>query len=273
MLRRITYVSGTGYESVELNADGIYAGLPSALASREWSYDKSANSISNPARELRKASVNVAFTSAAQADYLRRVCDRDMRNSTPGSLYVGEWSQRAYVVSCDADDVFGGSHSAKLGVVLLDGVWRKPHTVSFLPPSAVSGAYLDLPYDLPYDLAAMASADSIAASPWGESHIRLTVYGAASSPYIVAGGNVYKVDASVPAGGHMVVDSIAKTVRIVSATGDVTDAFGKAVRGTGRGGGSYIFQPLPAGTSSVSWDGSFGFDLTWYEEEGEPPWA
>lgn len=273
MLRRIKYVSGTGYESIELNADGIYSGLPSALVSREWSYDKGANSIANAARELRKVSVNVALMDEAQADFLRRVCDRDVRNNTPGSLFVGEWSQRAFVVSCDADDVFGGSHSAKLGVVLLDGVWRKPNTVSFLPPSAVSGAYLDLPYNLPYDLAAMAAADSVTASPWGESPIKLTIYGAATSPYIVAGGNLYKVAADIPAGGHMVVDSIAKTVRIVSATGDVTDAFGKAVRGTGKGGGSYIFQPLPAGTSSVSWDGSFGFDLTWFEEEGEPPWA
>ena len=41
----------------------------------------------------------------------------------------------------------------------------------------------------------------------------------------------------------------------------------------GQGGGEYIFQPASPGTHEVEWDRSFGFDLTWYEEEGEPPWS
>ena len=48
--------------------------------------------------------------------------------------------------------------------------------------------------------------------------------------------------------------------------------FASARRGTGKGGGSYAFQPLTPGVSEVSWDGTFAFDLTVFEQEGEPPW-
>ena len=43
-------------------------------------------------------------------------------------------------------------------------------------------------------------------------------------------------------------------------------------RGAGAGSGSYVFERLRPGTSSVAWDGSFGFNLTYFQEEGEPPW-
>ena len=60
---------------------------------------------------------------------------------------------------------------------------------------------------------------------------------------------------------------------IVNADGSTADAFPQARRGVGLGGGEYIFQPLPPGRHEIEWDGSFGLDLTWFEEEGEPPWS
>ena len=40
---------------------------------------------------------------------------------------------------------------------------------------------------------------------------------------------------------------------MISDTGLHTNLFGKAVRGTGRGSGTYIFEPLPPGMSTISW--------------------
>ena len=73
----------------------------------------------------------------------------------------------------------------------------------------------------------------------------------------------------------MVVDPLAtpRSVTVVGPDGSVTDAFPKSRRGDGLGGGEYIFQPASPGTHEVEWDRSFGFDLTWYEEESEPPWS
>mgnify|MGYP007003682516 CR=1 FL=1 len=47
----------------------------------------------------------------------------------------------------------------------------------------------------------------------------------------------------------------------------------RRTEGSGAGSGEYIFERVPAGTCEVSWDNSFGFDLTLYEEEGEPAWS
>ena len=76
-------------------------------------------------------------------------------------------------------------------------------------------------------------------------------------------------------GGYLVVDPLAtpRSVTLVAADGSTTDAFAKARRGNGSGSGEYIFQPASPGVHEVEWDRSFGFDLTWYEEEGEPPWS
>ena len=71
------------------------------------------------------------------------------------------------------------------------------------------------------------------------------------------------------------VDPLAtpRSVTLVAADGSTTDVFAKARRGNGSGSGEYIFQPASPGVHEVEWDRSFGFDLTWYEEEGEPPWS
>ena len=78
--------------------------------------------------------------------------------------------------------------------------------------------------------------------------------------------NLDKDTAPLAAGGEAVC-------AFVNADGSAVDVFAKARRGDGLGGGEYIFQPVSPGDHEVEWDRSFGFDLTWYEEEGEPPWS
>ena len=156
-------------------------------------------------------------------------------------------------------------------------MWRKGHTVSFEPqsPKAGDGDSLDLPYDLPHDLAAPSPRTRFDAGEWVESPLRLVFYGPCIDPSVRIDGNLYRVEAVVPEGGHLVVDPLAspRSVTLVNADGSAVDVFAKARRGDGLGGGEYIFQPVSPGDHEVEWDRSFGFDLTWYEEEGEPPWS
>ena len=167
--------------------------------------------------------------------------------------------------------------AAKLTVVLLDGVWRKGHTVAFEQLTATSGdgEFLDLPYGLPYDLGVPSTMRYVDIAGWGAAPLRFVVYGPCVNPAVRIDGNWYRVDVTVPDGGYMVVDPLAtpRSVTVVGPDGSVTDAFPEARRGNGLGGGEYIFQPASPGVHEVEWDRSFGFDLTWYEEEGEPPWS
>lgn len=134
-------------------------------------------------------------------------------------------------------------------------------------------AYLDYPHNYEYDFQATSSTGNITPSVLTPSDVYLAVFGPAVNPYVIVGGNRYQVNVTVPSGGYLVVDGRDKTIQLTLADGTVQNVFSSGVRGGGAGGGSYIFERIPAGTSEVTYDGSFGFDLGWYEEEGEPPWS
>lgn len=276
-MRRLRYVSGTGSMAVEMDGPSTYSGTAADIRGREWAYSIGYRSLAGVSRPARERSLSVAFADGREADHMRRLADRDMLNGTPGRLVADGWEQRCYIVKSDVGSVFGGFHSAELTVVLLDGVWRKGHTVSFerMTAGPADGDCLDLPCDLPHDLAAPSPRSRFEAGEWGETPLRLVFYGPVIDPSVRIGGNLYRVDVVVPEGGHLVVDPLAspRSVTLVNADGSAVDAFSKARRGDGLGGGEYIFQPAPPGANEVEWDRSFGFDLTWYEEEGEPPWS
>lgn len=133
--------------------------------------------------------------------------------------------------------------------------------------------YLDYPFDYAYDYMSLTSGSTITPSVLTPSDVRLTIYGAVSNPYVIVGGNRYQVNVNVPAGGYLVVDGREKTITLVLADGTRQNVFGAGVRGTGLGGGAYIFEPIKGGVQDVQWSGAFGFELAWYEDEGEPPWS
>lgn len=276
-MRRLSYISGTGAAEVCLDCRSALAGTAEGVRGREWGYSVGYRSIAAATRAARECSLSVTFLDLAVADELRRLADRDVSMATPGTLAIDGWTQRAYITAADPSSISRAHMAAKLTVVLLDGVWRRGHTVSFEPLTATQGdgEFLDLPYDLPYDLGVPSTRRYVDVGEWGAAPLRFVVYGPCVNPAVRIDGNWYRVDVTVPDGGYMVVDPLAtpRSVTVVGPDGSVTDAFPKARRGNGLGGGEYIFQPASPGTHEVEWDRSFGFDITWYDEEGEPPWS
>lgn len=276
-MHRLSYISGTGAAEVCLDCRSALAGTAEGVRGREWGYSIGYRSIAAATRAARECSMSVTFLDLSVADELRRLADRDVAMATPGTLAIDGWTQRAYITAADPSSISRAHMSAKLTVVLLDGVWRKGHTVAFEQLTATSGdgEFLDLPYDLPYDLGVPSTRRYVDVGEWGAAPLRFVVYGPCVNPAVRIDGNWYRVDVTVPDGGYLVVDPLAtpRSVTLVAADGSTTDAFAKARRGNGSGSGEYIFQPASPGVHEVEWDRSFGFDLTWYEEEGEPPWS
>ena len=276
-MRRLSYISGTGAAEVCLDCRSALAGTAEGVRGREWGYSIGYRSIAAATRAARECPMSVTFLDLSVADELRRLADRDVAMATPGTLAVDGWSQRAYITAADPSSISRAHMAAKLTVVLLDGVWRKGHTVAFEQLTATSGdgEFLDLPYDLPYDLGVPSTRRYVDVGEWGAAPLRFVVYGPCVNPAVRIDGNWYRVDVTVPDGGYLVVDPLAtpRSVTLVAADGSTTDAFAKARRGNGSGSGEYIFQPASPGVHEVEWDRSFGFELTWYEEEGEPPWS
>lgn len=276
-MHRLSYISGTGAAEVCLDCRSALAGTAEGVRGREWGYSIGYRSIAAATRAARECSMSVTFLDLSVADELRRLADRDVAMATPGTLAVDGWSQRAYITAAEPTSISRAHMAADLTVVLLDGVWRKGHTVAFEQLTATSGdgEFLDLPYDLPYDLGVPSTRRYVDVGEWGAAPLRFVVYGPCVNPAVRIDGNWYRVDVTVPDGGYLVVDPLAtpRSVTLVAADGSTTDAFAKARRGDGLGSGEYVFQPASPGVHEVEWDRSFGFDLTWYEEEGEPPWS
>lgn len=276
-MRRLSYISGTGAAEVCLDCRSALSGTAEGIRGREWGYSIGYRSIAAATRAARECSLSVTFLDLSAADELRRLADRDVAMATPGTLAIDGWAQRAYITAADPSSISRAHMAAKLTVVLLDGVWRKGHTVAFelLTATAGDGEFLDLPYDLPHDLGVPSTRRYVDVGEWGAAPLRFVVYGPCVNPAVRIDGNWYRVNVTVPDGGYLVVDPLAtpRSVTLVAADGSTTDAFAKARRGNGSGSGEYIFQPASPGVHEVEWDRSFGFDLTWYEEEGEPPWS
>lgn len=268
----IRYESNAGV-SVALNS-GVYVGKPNDIFSREWDYKLGYRALATASRGARKVSFKAFFADMAQADAFRRCADTDMQKGTPGTIHVNGWFQRCFVVASEVDCIGDDFFAAELTLVLLDGVWRRGTTTAFV---SVHGSadyeFLDLPHDLPYDLSATPPRQYAINPGYSGSLAKFIVYGPAVNPSVRLAGNLYQVDVTVPDGGYMDIDPLRRTVTVVAADGTTTDAFGKAHRGSGAGSGEYIFERVPVGTSEISWDNSFGFDLTLYEEEGEPAWS
>ena len=268
----IRYESNTG-ASVALNS-GVYVGKPNDIFSREWDYKLGYRALATASRGARKISFKAFFANMVQADAFRRCADTDMQKGTPGTIHVNGWFQRCFVVASDVDNIGDDFFAAELTLVLLDGVWRRGTTTTFM---SVQGSadyeFLDIPHDLPYDLGVTPPQQYAINPGYSGTPAKFIVYGPAVNPSVRLAGNLYQVDVTVPDGGYMDIDPLRRTVTVVAADGTTMDAFSKAHRGSGAGSGEYIFERVPAGTHEISWDNSFGFDLTLYEEEGVPAWS
>lgn len=278
-MHRLYYVSSTG-ERISLDGEGAFVGTAPKLRSRVWTYELGWRSASGISRDAREATLD-AFLTASAADRLREQADRDMARSAPGRIEVdGEWYQRAYIAKSETDAVYGRrAVKAELTVLLLDGAWRREVSAEFYATETEDPSGLDYPHDFEYDYGGSTASRSVTVDGLVPADLKLTVYGPVTNPRVAvsqgAFTNVYEVAAEVPGGSRLVVDgsSYPKSIQLIGTYGEVEDKFASGLRGEGAGSGSYCFEPLRPGTSSVAWDGSFGFTMTHYQEEGEPPWS
>lgn len=270
------YTSATTRKRFDLSGALAFAGEPSAAREDQWDYKAGYRDLSYAARKARSETVAVAVLNLAAADALRLAADADVAAGTPGALDADGWSQRCYVVGASLSKRAGDSALVKLTLLLLDGVWRKAQSWQFRPGAGSgtvgAGHGYDYGYAYGYPYSEETSREievaSVVASPF-----RIVVYGPAVRPSVTIGGNRYQVTTDVPDGGYLLIDSVEGTVTRVAKNGYRENCLPYAVLGTGVGGGSYIFEDVPAGTSSVSYDGSFGWDLDVYREDGAVPWT
>lgn len=270
---RITYSPGQGGDAISLDGPLAYVSAGGGLRSHKWNRTLSGRSVRGLSLGASEVKFDViAYDSAA--DDLRRAADADVASRTPGTLTVdGEWSMGCYIVASELSEAYSEAVKLKLTAALVDPCWYREKTRHFVTGLDAGG--IDHPYDYPHDLSFSVGSGTLDVdSPQG-APVRIVFYGPCTNPYVVIGGNRYEVDVSVNSGYTAVIDALGTrpTVTRIDSQGNRQSVFQYAVRDGGLGGGSYAFQPIPHGVSTVEWSGAFSFDVTWRELDTEPPWA
>lgn len=99
------------------------------------------------------------------------------------------------------------------------------------------------------------------------SDFKMTVFGPVADPRILVNGYPYQFFDTLEDTEYVVVDSRDNTLTKYLANGSHISIFDL------RNKAESIFRPIPAGTLTFNWSGTFGFDLTLYEERSEPRWT
>lgn len=280
----IAYVNGLG-ERVELGgSEESLHYFEHELRDWSWSYSTgTAGAVTafrrrpDRPREVRLPVGISAATAEEGIEARNRVesmGELDVAQRSPGRLYVGDWYVRAYVVGCRPTDYWMDDRLAELELTLLvpDPGWVREEAKRFVPEvgeDAQGGR--DFPLDFPLEFRRSRVAKRVYNGGMFPRDFLWRAYGPCEDPWVRIAGNLYQVHVDVPPGARLEVDSLARTVRVVSSSGAVAEAYGAREPGA-EGSGSYIFQRVPLGASSLSWPNSFAFDLVTYEVRTACPW-
>ena len=276
MLDKFIYEDHLGRQFVGLD-HRVYLNY-SDLRDYSWDYDTINSRISRFYRPITNRKIPRVIYCASDEEAVQvknrllELAETDVEARLPGKIYIGEYYTNGYITASKKSDYLITKRLCKIELTLTsdDPAWYREQTHPFIPGtgSAIGiGGGTDYPYDYPYDYALSLKGRKIMCDSVGNNGFRLLIYGEATNPSVVIGGHVYAINGTIGKGETLLVDSLTKTITLTTATGSKINWFDK------RGREDYIFEPIPAGQNTVSWLGTFGFDLTVIEKRSEPRWT
>ena len=249
----------------------------SDLRDYAWSYETINNRISRFYRGItsRKIPLVVYCNSAEEAvsvmNRLHELAETDIVEKIPGKIFVGDYYTSGYITASAKSNYLIRRKYCKIDLTFTseDPTWYREQLHPFFPATGndIGSGGVDYPYDYPFDYSVSLNGRQIMCNSVGSSAFRLLIYGEATNPAVIINGHTYKVNGTIAKGETLLIDSVNKTITLTTASGKKVNWFDNRWRE------EYIFEPLPAGQSTVTWAGSFGFDLTIIEKRSEPKWT
>lgn len=271
----VTYISSAGNTYQLHTKDGI---VHKRLPYRSWSWKARTTSleqgvrVSSFYRDAAQYKSELLFFGSVeeQTELINDLHDEfegDLRRKQAGKFIVEGHYLECYVNSVDARHT-NGVTTDSIQIYAPHPFWKQDEKIILEKSDVTSGGFLDFPYDFQYDYTAPVTGERQIESDFPfESEFRLVVYGQAVNPRIVVNGYVYLLYATVPAGAYVVIDSRQKSIMMYNANGTRTDLFNF------RNKTNSIFAKIPAGNLDITWDSSYGADLTIFRERSEPKGA
>ena len=271
----VTYISSAGNTYQLHTKEGV---VHKRLPYRSWSWKvrgtnlEQGTRVSGFTRDAGQYKSELLFfgTKEEQEELVNDLHDDfegDLRRVQTGRIIVEEQYIDCYITGVDAR-YKDGCTTDSIQIYAPYPFWRQEQVISLSPSTEQTGGFLDFPFDFPFDFTAPTTGHRTVKSDFPfESEWKMVIYGLAVNPRIVVNGYAYVLYATIPAGAYVVIDSRAKTIMMYNADGTKTDLFNF------RNKTNSIFRKIPAGNLEISWNSSYGVDLTIYRERSEPKGA
>lgn len=191
--------------------------------------------------------------------------ENDVRTKRAGKIIWGDYYLECYITESSTEPTEVGTWTSnKITIYAPYPFWVQDFHVTLPSSQETSGGYLDYTFDYAYDYTAPAmGARYIQTGFPFESEFEMVIYGQAVNPRVVINGYAYALYATIPQGAYVIINSRAKTIMMYQ-NGTRTNMFNF------RNKTASIFQRITGGDLTISWDSSFGVDLTIYHERSEP---
>ena len=276
MLRKIKYVNHQG-EELKFGENGLYIS-ENDLLDFSWNIKSENEKISGFKKGIisRKVPIVIKGNVSEVANQLRNrvfeVFEKDVIAKQYGRFVIGDYYLKCYVTESAKRGYHRSSNFIQNTIKVTTDLpyWIKESRYSYSARGQEivdsEDAYMDYPYDHSYDYASAILAYTADNQGFSEADFKMTIMGPCNSPEITIAGHPYKVDTELSSGEMLVIDSAAHKVYKIMVNGERVNQFHLRDRA------NTVFKKIPAGNNTVTWDGSFTFDLTLYEGRSEPRW-
>lgn len=191
--------------------------------------------------------------------------ENDVRTKRAGKIIWGSYYLECYITESSTEPTEVGTWTSnKITIYAPYPFWVQDFHIVLPASQETASGFLDYPYDYPYDYAAptMGTRHIQTNFPF-ESEFEMVIYGLAVNPRVVINDYAYALYATIPQGAYVIINSRQKTIMMYQ-NGTRTNMFNF------RNKTASIFQRITGGDLTISWDSSFGVDLTIYHERSEP---
>ena len=273
MLEQLKYKNHLN-EVFEFGKDGIFVDM-NDLHDYEWTVTQKGNRIAalDYAVSKRKLPVKIICDTEANGiaarNKLFEVTEKDVLAMQHGQIILGDYYFRCFVTKSEKKNYLTTKRHIELTLTLTSDFpyWVKESKFRFGKAQAKTRAStVDFPFDYPFDYCHDIVNKTVNNIGIAATNFKMVIYGQCSNPVINIGGNRYQVNCTIGESEYLTIDSFAKTITLTASDGTQFNRF------SSRNRDSYIFEKIQPGNNVVAWDGSFGFDVTLFEERSEPKW-
>lgn len=206
-------------------------------------------------------------------DHFFRITEYDVINRSPGKLVLKDSGEyiNCYVVSSENNMWQSGirTNVKKISFLFTYPFWITEEKKSFYKTEREEGSEVFLDYNYPYPYDYLPETGGIIRwniDHYADSEFLMTIFGYVENPQVAVNDYAYQIMTTLESNEYLQIDSRSNTVQKFLANGVVQNVFD--LRNKERS----IFQPIPSGDLMVTWNGSFGFDITLFLERSEPVW-